>query len=342
VLETWSGVAVIAAPRIGGLPVGALARDAVCALETAVNLGAGLARGRAAVFARQPVEALDDPEARQAAGRAARVELFHQVLGRQADVVHARRIGMRAHVGFDEDAAVRRFVTSPAEGFPQVIPIGNPFAQVRIIFMLRAHHQKVFGKSGLAGEGLGFFPIRREHMGEIGLALRHADDFKVKLVVYPDQEFHVPGKHSQHRVRPERAFAREAERQPRKLHANARLVARRVELRARTRDVARECAEQVGIVARHPLHPAAERGPQHGGDHALLAVLGEQCNTSSAVHVRHINLGRDFASIQFHHDRVLKSASQLGRKGPVKIEETDDEDQRAHPYQQRPRMEFLA
>ena len=70
--------------------IGALLCYAVRTSEAAVDFGAGLARGFAAVLARQARKALDDPEARCAAGRTERAEFARQLLGRQADVVHAR------------------------------------------------------------------------------------------------------------------------------------------------------------------------------------------------------------------------------------------------------------
>ncbi len=149
--------------------------------------------------------------------------------------------------------------------------------------------------------------------------MRHADDFQAAFVVNEDQELHVPGKHPCKRVRPERALAGKTERQVGEFHADARLLARRLELRAGARDVTRERAEQVRIVPRHSLHPAAERQLQHGRDHALLAVLGEQGDASSTVHVRHITRGRDCVPMRFQHDKFLmgtsKNSTKRGRSG---------------------------
>ena len=88
-----SGVAGVAAARIGVLAVGALAGLAVRALETAENLGAGFARGCAAVCAREPSHALDDPKPRCAASRAQSAEFFRQVLGRETDPVEVPEVG---------------------------------------------------------------------------------------------------------------------------------------------------------------------------------------------------------------------------------------------------------
>ena len=50
---------------------------------------------------------------------------------------------------------------------------------------------------------------------------------------------------------------------PDRLHADSRLAACRVELRALARDLAGERAQPIGVVAAHPLHPAASARAQH-------------------------------------------------------------------------------
>ena len=58
--------------------------------------------------------------------------------------------------------------------------------------------------------------------------------------------------------------------------SDARLLARRLELCAGARDVAGERTQEIRVVTRHPLDPAAERRLQHRRDHSLLAMLGKQ------------------------------------------------------------------
>jgi len=120
-------------------------------------------------------------------------------------------------------------------------------------------------------------------VGEIRRALCHARHLDAAFVVDEYQQLHVPRKHSRHRVAPERTLARQAQRQAGQFHANTRLLARRFELGARAGDVAGEGAQRIGIKAAHPLDPTAQRGIQRRGNHAFLAMLGEQGHASAGI-----------------------------------------------------------
>ena len=83
-----------------------------------MNLSPSFARGCAAVCAREPSHALDDPKPRGATNRTQRTEFFCQIFGGETDVVHARGIGVRAYVGFDEYLAKKLCSLCPACGTP--------------------------------------------------------------------------------------------------------------------------------------------------------------------------------------------------------------------------------
>ncbi len=95
---------------------GALARGAVVAFDAAVHLGAGLARGRPAIDTGQAGDALDEPEARRAAGRAAGGKPGGQIRGRLPDPFHAGGVGVRPQVVFQEHETARRAGLRPGEG----------------------------------------------------------------------------------------------------------------------------------------------------------------------------------------------------------------------------------
>ncbi len=118
---------------------------------------------------------------------------------------------------------------------------------------------------------------------KVGRATGLADNLKTARVVDPDQDFAIPRNHADHRISTECAFTGDTERQTGQLHAEARLLARSLDLRASARNIAREGAEEVGVVPGYMFNPATQCCIEYRCDHTFLAVLSEQSHGLIAI-----------------------------------------------------------
>ncbi|MCK7471172.1 MAG: hypothetical protein MZU95_10625 [Desulfomicrobium escambiense] len=266
VTRRTSGVAAAAAAGIGRCR-GARALRAVRALHAAENVRAGLARRRAAIGARQSGDAFDEREPGQAAGRAQGPQPFDQIPA--ARPIIAMRAGLAcARRSLSRNTAIRRLPPRLLErGRERRRPVGDSLVEARIVFALGAAPRAwCSGNPASRAKALGRVPVADQQVLAARRTLRAADDLNAALVIDEDEQLHVPG-NEPYRIGAERPLACESERQPGQRHADARLPACGLERRAGARDVAREGAEPVRVVARDVARgsrapaPAPARSP---------------------------------------------------------------------------------
>ena len=183
---------------------------------------------------------------------------------------------MGAYIGFKKYTMRRRSGECPIETCFQFRPITDSLADAWIIVTFGSQHDVMLGESPLTCEMLDSGPVLGKPVRKIGRTTGLTDNLKAARVFDPDQKFAIPGNHPDHRISTERAFTGDTERQIGKLHAEARLLACGLDLRASARNIASEGTKEIGVEPGHMFNPAAERCIEYRCDETLLAVLGKQ------------------------------------------------------------------
>lgn len=188
-----SGIAERTMCGIGSFEICARAGFEVRADHTAKFLGFPIVGRLAAPGARKADFVAGDTKSWRGICGAGTEHAGEQVIACGADVLHARRIPVRAQVALDKNNSSLRERHAFLKGSVQRIPIGDVFSDASIMLTVRPQHHGVRGEFHVFGKRGEFVPIVKTSRGVMSRKADRAGDFQTALAVDERENLQVVG-----------------------------------------------------------------------------------------------------------------------------------------------------